>query len=165
MYLEPEDFKGYYNISLNTFDSVELQTYIDRLEPIILETLLGVELYALFVADLDANVVPQSQIYLDIYNKFSFDNNGIIRSNGMLEMMKGFIYYDYMRDSSFVSTVSGKIKNRYSNSEQARFIEYGLQERYNLAVSTAEAIQWYIYDNSDIYPTYNGINFNIQSWL
>ena len=166
MYLIPADFNGYYDISTDTFTGIDLETYISDIEPIALRRLLGVELYNLFIADLDGNGVPQTAIYQAIYNAFDVDYNcTIISSTGMLEMLKGFIYYDYMRDSQFASVITGKNKSEFANSTKASFIEYGLQERYNVALQTACNIQWYIKENSADYPTYNGQTFNLQLWL
>lgn len=166
MYLTAEDFNGHYDISIDTFSADDLEVYIKKLEPTVLKRLLGVELYSLFVADLDANNVPQTQIYKDIYEAFSLDYKGcIISSNGMLDVLKGFIYYDYMRDSQFTSVITGKVKSEFANSEKAGFIEFGLHERYNLAVQNATAIQWYICQHKDNYPTYNGQEFKQQIWL
>lgn len=166
MYLIPKDFEGYYDISTDSFSSTELTTYIDSLEPTILRRLLGVELYNLFLADLDTNNVPQTPIYQAIYNAFDIDYNcTIISSTGMLDVLKGFIYYDYMRDSQFASVITGKVKNEFANSEKASFIEFGLQERYNIAVQNASNIQWFICQNETDYPTYNGQEFKLQLWL
>ena len=154
MYLIPKDFNGYYDVSKDSFTEEDLENYITKLEPVILSKLLGVELYNLFVADLDTNNVPQTQIYLDIYNAFNVDyNSTIISSYGMLEMMKGFIYYDYMRDSQFSSVITGKVDSDFANSRKVSSIEYGLQERYNIAVQTAWNIQWYICEHLTDYPT------------
>ncbi len=166
MYLLPEDFIGYYKISGNTYSEIELQTYIDNIEPKVLRSLLGCELYDLFVADLDGNGVPQTQIYLDIYNAFYTDyNNCQIKSDGMLEMLKGFIYYEYVRDGNFFNTISGTVKNTFVNSEMARTAEFGLNERYNVALQSFDAIQWFICQNEENYPTYNGVKLDVQIWL
>lgn len=166
MYLIPTDFNGYYDISKDSFTDADLETYINDLEPTILRRLLGVELYNLFVADLDGNGVPQTPIYQAIYNAFDADYNcTIVSSAGMLEMLKGFIYYDYMRDSQFSSVITGKNKSEFANSTKASFIEYGLQERYNIGVQNANNIQWYICENAEDYPTYNGQKFELQLWL
>ena len=166
MYLLPKDFNGYYDISKDSFTGGDLQTYIDNLEPTILRKLLGVELYDLFVADLDTNNVPQTAIYKAIYDAFNVDyNKSIVSSIGMLGMLKGFVYYEYMRDSQFASVITGKVKSEFANSTKAGFIEFGLQERYNVAVQNACAIQWYICQNIADYPTYNGQEFKLEIWL
>ena len=120
----------------------------------------------MFIADLDGNGVPQTQIYLDIYNAFYTDyNNCQIKSDGMLEMLKGFIYYEYVRDGNFFNTISGTVKNTFANSEMARTAEFGLNERYNVALQSFDAIQWFICQNEEDYPTYNGIKLDVQIWL
>ena len=166
MYLLPKDFDGYYDISKDSFTSGDLEVYINDLEPKILRKLLGVELYNLFLADLDTNNVPQTAIYQAIYNAFDIDyNKCIISSVGMIDMLKGFVYYEYMRDSQFSSVISGKVKSEHANSKKASFVEFGLQERYNIAVQNACTIQWFIKENETDYPTYNGQDFDPQLWL
>ncbi len=70
LFLEPSDFTGKYKISKNCYDEEVLQSYIDQYEDLFMCKLLGSDLYELFKADLDINNVPQSAIYLLIYNAF-----------------------------------------------------------------------------------------------
>ena len=166
MFLTINDFIGFYKVSGNSHTQSELQTYIDNGEPRYLMELLGVELYNLFIADLNPNFTPQSQRFLDIFNPFSYDDDcGIVVSDGLIEMLKGFVYYDYVRDSDFFNTISGNVKHNYSNSSKARTVEYGLAERYNRALSTYIAIQDYIIKNSQTYPEYNGQAKDVLIWL
>lgn len=104
LFLEPSDFTGKYKISKNCYDEEVLQSYIDQYEDLFMCKLLGSDLYELFKADLDINNVPQSAIYLLIYNAFCKDlntysglnhwysnSNCLIQSQGILTMLKGFI--------------------------------------------------------------------------
>lgn len=166
MFLNTSDFIGFYKISGNSHTSAELLNYINDLEPTILRKLLGVELYDLFIADLDANNQPQSQRFIDIFNPFSYDyNSTIIESKGIKEMLKGFIYYEYVRDSDYFNVISGNVKNSFGNSEKARGVEYGLNERYNKALLTFCNIQEFINQNDSVYPEFNGQMLEVKHWL
>jgi hypothetical protein len=70
-----------------------------------------------------------------------------------------------MRDLWTQSTMNGQIKNEFSNSTQARMSETNLDENYNEAVKTYQEIQWYIKENLDVYPTFNGMEKLPTSWL
>lgn len=166
--LTPSDFTGLYKITSNTYTDASTQLYIDKYEKKYLTDLLGVDLYDLFIADLVAGV-PQTAKYLTIYNAFAFDD-GVgsgcqHRSNGMLEMLKGFIYFHVMRDMLAQSTINGKIKNEFSNASQARAVETNVYDNYNEAVKTYQQIQWYIEDNLTDYPLFNGMAKGFIDWL
>ena len=91
MYLIPADFNGYYDISTDTFTGIDLETYISDIEPIALRRLLGVELYNLFIADLDGNGVPQTAIYQAIYNAFDVDYNCTIISSSKFTLLTNLL--------------------------------------------------------------------------
>ncbi len=170
-FLTPNQFEGFYKISNGgTNQDDKLNVYIDEAEPYYLRDLLGCTLYDLFVADLDpVTGLPVTARFLDIFNAFCIDEslgNGCQRrSNGMVTMLKGFTYYNIVRDSDFFNTISGNVKNTFSNSLDVKELEYGLAERYNVALSTYKTIQWYICENSADYPEYNGIKRDFETWL
>jgi hypothetical protein len=168
MFLTPDDFTGQYKVSTNSYIEVDFQLYINKLEQKYLTDLLGVALYDLFEADVVSGS-PVTQIYIDIFDAFAEDDgtgSGCQhRSNGMVEMLKGFIYFHFMRDLWTQSTMNGQIKNEFSNSTQARMSETNLDENYNEAVKTYQEIQWYIKENLDVYPTFNGMEKLPTSWL
>lgn len=169
MFVTSTDFIGFYQIAKpNSHKIGELQSYIDNVEPNVLRDLLGCDLYTLFIADLVGGI-PQTQRFIDIFNSFCFDdgvNSGCQhRSSGMVTMLKGFVYYNYVRDADYFNTISGNVKNDFTNSSSINSMMYGLDERHNVALSTYEQIQWFIFDNSTDYPEYNGLNKSIQTWL
>lgn len=169
-FTSPEDYKGFYQISGNSFDQTELQLYIDEVEPEILRDLMGCDLYDLFVADLVGNV-PQTQRFINIFNAFCIDNpsfhNTQEKSKGIIEMLKGFVYFSYVKESDFANVITGNIKNAFSNSEQARSVEVGFNDRYNRAIVSYKAIQWYMCENTngDEYPEENSLFKDFISWL
>lgn len=169
MFVTSTDFIGYYQIAKpNSHKIGELQSYINNIEPSILRDMLGNELYDLFIADLVAGV-PQSSRFLAIFNAFQVDSStysGVQhRSLGITEMLKGFVYFDYVRDSDYFNTISGNVKNDFANSVSVTSVQFGLDERYNIALSTYCEIQWYINENSSDYPEYNGLNKEVKVWL
>jgi hypothetical protein len=153
-FLAPSDFTGIKAVSTNEFTEDPVQAYIDKWEPQYLRELLGIDLYDEFVADLDTapNITPASvpadPKFTVIFNAFSFDDDSIIRvSQGMKEMLKLMIYFDYVRDNNVELSITGATKGTYSNSEIARILETRAIENWNLGIETYKNIQWYIDDN------------------
>ena len=175
-FLAPSDFIGICNVSVNEFTEVELQLYIDRFEERYLTDLLGCDMYADFVADLMptpavVGSVPQAAKFTQLFEAFCIDystDSGIqCVSEGMLEMLKLFIYYEWVRDSGFDIAITGATKNKFSNAESVRITQTRAEQNYNLAVVTYQTIQWYIDDNplSYDYDNFNGFNKDFISWL
>ncbi len=81
------DFTGKYAVSQSCYD--DLDTYIEKYEKDFLISLLGAELYLLFIADLDTAIpqVPQTTRFLDLYNSFDIDEDNCIRSSEGLRKM------------------------------------------------------------------------------
>lgn len=164
IYISKTDFTGKYAVAKNIFDS--LDDYIDKYEETYLIQLLGWELYKLFKADLQyVAPPPATAIYLALWDKFTEDDGGdIITSNGMKEMLLGFIFFEFMRDLPYKATAGGISVNEVEVSEQADISGNSLNSKYNEAVGTYQAIQWYIADNSEDYPEYNGQKKTITHW-
>lgn len=163
------DYIGFYQIAKGGNNDEKIETYIDAVEPNMLRNLLGCTLYDLFIADIDpVTNKPLTAKYLSLYNAFCVDvsigSGDQKRSLGMVEMLKGFVYYNFVGDSDFFNTISGNVSNQFSNSLPVNTMQIGLTERYNLGLQTYEAIQWFICDNSTDYPEYNGINLNVFGW-
>lgn len=151
--IQATDFTGKHEIVQQM--NPKLTAYIEMYEKQYLRKLLGVTLYDLFAAQVTSYVVA-SGIYKNLYDAFQEDDGGsIVESEGMKEMLKGFIYFQYMRDLPFKSTESGIMINQHENTVLTPN-DLPITTRYNQAVKTYEAIQWYIVQNSDDYPDYNG---------
>jgi hypothetical protein len=162
------DFKGKYKLSTGMYDTSKLQDYINRYEPRYLKELLGVDFYNQFIADLDANNLPESPLYLKIYNPLSEDIsalgitqtgapfngilsthylygfNSILDSEGIKEMLKGFIYFEYAKDLMNEMTPYGNVKQSAENSEVTGGVVTMIYTRYNEAIRTFQSIQEYI---------------------
>jgi len=160
------DFTGKYTIAQTSF--TDLDSYILKYEERYLIELLGVELFDLFKADIATPLSPPTDpIYLAIYNPIREDDSSCIRiSEGMKEMLLGFIYFEYQRDIKFYSTPSGTVVGQSEVARESSGDENYIYGRYNEAVKSYNTIQWYIRDNeTEDYPTFNGHCKQISSWL
>lgn len=158
--------KGKYELQSGMYSQAKIQAYIDKYERQYLIKLLGVELFNLFVADL-VNGLPQSAKYLKIYNAFEYDNVNcnIYISEGMVEMIKGFVYYQYLKDLTNNVAISGNVRPLGENSENVSTLNTMIYTRYNDSIRTYRAIQHYICDFSSDYLTYNGIGQSMAYWI
>lgn len=158
--------KGKFELHHGMYEQAKIQAYIDKYERQYLVKLLGVELFNEFVADLSSNV-PQSAKYLKIYNSFEYDNVdcNIHISEGMIDMIKGFIYYQYLKDLTNNVAVSGNVRPMGENSENVSTLNSMIYTRYNDSVRTYKAIQYYICDFNSDYLKYNGISIGMAYWL
>ena len=150
--------QGKYVIPTNPMQDTDLQTYIDDAQRSFLLQLLGVELYDLFIADL-VNNVPQSARFIKIFDPFTDQTNDVLTiSDGMKEMLKGFVYYIYLRDLVNRATTTGLTKTLPENAENVSGIWFDLNRRYNEAVETYKVIQNYVYVVDPInYKEFKGI--------
>ncbi len=158
--------KGKYELHHGMYEQSKIQAYIDKYERIYLVKLLGVELFNLFVADLLAGV-PQASIYTKIYEAFEYDNVNcnINISEGMLDLVKGFVYYQYLRDMTNNVAVTGNVRPLGENSENVSTLNSMIYTRYNDSVRTYKAIQQYMCDYSSDYLKYNGIGIRTAYWV
>jgi len=159
------DFTGYYQLPVNTRNTGELNEVITLKERLYLNKLLGVDLAQLLIDDL-TNQVPVTQIYLDIYNSIQMDyQSQVIQNNGMKELVKGFIYCEFIDKQEKQQTTVGAKRNDSANAQMVGSQGGRMQEMYNEAVNSAQVIQHYINQNWASYPDYNGQEFNFALWL
>lgn len=158
--------KGKYELHSGMYQQTTINEYIDKYERQYLVKLLGADLFNLFVADL-VNGVPQTTKYLKIYNPFEYDDAlcWITISEGMVNMIKGFIYFQYLKDQTNQVAVSGNVRPLGENSENVSTLNTMIYTRYNESVKTYKAIQRYICDNSSDYLDYNGIGLRLSYWI
>lgn len=158
--------KGKFELHHGMYEQAKIQAYIDKYERQYLVKLLGVELFNEFVADLVAGV-PQSAIYTKIYEPFEYDNVDcyIHISEGMIDMIKGFVYYQYLKDLTNTVAVSGNVRQAGENSENVSTLNSMIYTRYNDSVRTFKAIQYYICDFNSDYLKYNGMSIGLAYWL
>jgi hypothetical protein len=166
--LSLSDFNaGKYELHRGMYDNAKFQNYIDIFEKRYLIQLLGVELYNEFDADLIAGGgTPTEQRFIDIFNELNFDYaHCIYQSEGIKEMLKGFIYYEIVADEINQMTPVGNVLPQGENSERATTLYTTFYSRYNMAVKTYEAIQKHIWLNRDQYDKFNGKPKGFAYWI
>lgn len=161
-----EDFgKGKYELHHGMYEQTSINDYIDKYERHYLIKLFGVDLFNLFVADL-VNNVPQDAKYLAVYNPFEYDNScAIIISDGMVDMIRGFIYFQYMKDLTNQVSVAGNVRPVGENSFEVSTLNSMIYTRYNGSLNTYKSIQKYMCDNSSDYLKYNGVGLHYAYWI
>jgi hypothetical protein len=164
--IKTTDFVGIYAISQNSNSTTVLQSYIDKYETLYIYDLLGKELGDLFLADISpAYSNPATLKYLTIYNSLSIDFiNNEVRSNGIKEMLIGFIYFEYVRKNTVKNTLVGNIIAANEVSTQSDWNNTNIYLNYNEAVRTYNSIQTYIEQNLGNYPEYNGNIKKYSNW-
>ena len=161
------DFEsGKYPISFNTYTKADLVKYLDQYELNYLEDLLGKELSDLFIADMAGTGAPTNLDYLIIFNRLVFDLHcNQWRSNGIKEMLIGFIWCEFVKDQNTKQTLAGTVQQQTEVSEVVSLWNAQYQERYNFALGSYHSIQIYICDNSEKYPEYNGTRKQALTFL
>lgn len=155
--LDITDFDaGKAKINYNSHQEVDLQAYIDRYEKQYLIDMLGVTEYNSLIADLVSGV-PQSAQFVVIYNPLAVEIDSCnLTTNGMKEMLKGFVYFHYVRDNMVQQTTVGSKSTESENSSNISATSALIQSRFNDSVDDLKNIQYYIEQNDDNYPDYNG---------
>ncbi len=164
--ISKEDFEeGQTSISTNSFTLAEVDLAIDTYEKTLLIELLGIELFNLFDADLDA-MVPQSPIYLEIYNSFFKEiNNKLVESKGMKQMLVKWVWFYYVRQQSQSNSIAGNVQSDSTASSPSRMSYATLMKEYNECIETFCAIQTYINSVKDAsYPAFKGVRKQFMSW-
>ena len=164
LFVTINDFTGKFALSTGMYANTNIQSYIDRYEDIYLTELLGVKLYNLFIADLVSNV-PVTAKYTKIFNAFKEELDiRLIISKGMKDMLVGFIYFEYMKDSITQTTPIGVVKQSTENSTPIS-AHTPIYLRYNESVKNYRAIQDYIMQNLSTYPLFRGYTKQYAYWL
>lgn len=156
--IQISDFqKGEYRIPTTSFQEDSLQEYIDKYERHYLIRLFGRELYDLFIADLVSGV-PQTQRFVDVFNETTFqDDCDFCDSYGIKEMLKGFIYFHYVRHTFTRNTTNGVKQTKSENSDSLQNVSSDLVSRHNGSVRILKCIQRIMCDDATLYPEYKGI--------
>ena len=153
--IDTDDFVGKCCIATDDYTDDHLNDYIDSFEKKFLVSLLGVELFDLFQADLVAQV-PQTPRFISIFNEFFLDKYScVFCSEGMKKMLTQMVYFEYVRDQSLKNTVSGTVQNRSELANQVPSFNAAIQ-RWNSGADTFRTIQWFICDDPTTYPEFNG---------
>ena len=155
------DYIGSYEISKNEFTTDKINESIANVEESMLFKLLGVELKVLYLAN------PTNPLYTKIRDPFVHQEDcGIfLESTGIKEMMKGFVYFDYFKQSNNSATLLGLRGKKAENSDNKTDLEDALNINYNKSVKTYKAIQDYIMLKIADYPTFKGIELKYNQWF
>lgn len=158
---------GKFELHRGMYDNSKIQNYIDVYEKRYLIELLGVELYNEFEADLTAGGgTPTEQRFIDIFNELNFDYAFCIyQSEGIKEMLVGFIYYEYLADQINQMTPNGNVLPKGENSDRATTLYQTVYSRYNLAVKSYDTIQKHIWLNRSNYDKFNGKPKGFAYWI
>lgn len=161
MILTLSDFKGEYEIAINDQNRAKVEAIIEQREPKILRGLLGnVDYKALIGSDLvkttGGTVATNEQTY--IYNPFYWEPpymSGYYESEGLKAMLAKLIYFYINRDAYVNNSILG---DRNAVSE----VSLGINSiksviLYNDGVRTYNSILHYCRLNSDLYPTWSGL--------
>lgn len=158
MILSTNDFKESFKITTNQYTEPYLIDVILETESTALKDLLGLDLYNLFIADVNANNgVPSEPRFFALFNEFEIDVcfGVTYRSEGIKTMLKCFTWYFYIRNNNERQTMSGTSVDQTSLGAVIN-PSVALANRYNQGVRTYQAIQEYIWKNSETYPEYKG---------
>ena len=140
----------------NTNRLNKLQVYINSSQKKYLKSVLGYELYKLFIAELP---VPTSQRFIDILEGADFTNettdlldrwDGL--SNIELEsMLAYFAYFEYTEGVYIAETSNGTTSNLFENSDRVVPIPKQVNA-YNLGVKHYNKLYDFLKANEDDYP-------------
>jgi hypothetical protein len=145
-------FVGKYELHIGMYDQAKLQEYIDIYEPRYLVELFGEKLYNEFISDLNMQGVPKSPNFQFVFNSFyqNINLHTIIQSDGIKTMLKGFIYFEYLKDTTNQVTPNGMVIPSNENSTTASTLYSMMYARYNEAIRSFKAIQTRIMINQQL---------------
>ena len=149
-----------FELTLTDFNATKLTAYIARYETITLIELLGKELYDLYVT----GIAGADPIYEFIRDPFTvqLDSGRILNSRGVDDVILGVVYFYWSRDIETQRTENGSVQSVGENSVVATQFKANLQSRWNESIESYEAIQLYIIENLDVYPTFEGYKKEIM---
>lgn len=150
VFLQIEDFdNGRFKLALNEYNEADLQSYIDAVEEN--------EILKLFGLTLGRLVYDNPTSYPELTDPFQEEINGcLVISLGVTEMLRRFVYFDYIRDQYTKSVVGGVARNVNEQSSNLNTTSHDIFTRYNEGVDTWKAIQTKCFYDNVTYPTFNG---------
>lgn len=167
MILIPNDFAGTWSVTQGYGDN-KLQEYIDYYEMFYLASLLGIDLMNDLLVNLDN--LPLTAELQKIYSPFveqveySCGVNGILRSEGIKNMLLCLIYSHFQKEDLGTPTSGGKIK-LHSEGGTLQTDDYtNTFAVYNRGIKTYRAIQKFIKENEEDYTDFEGVDMK-TSWL
>lgn len=161
--------KGKYELHTGMYDQQRLDEYITRYESRYLIELFGKELYDEFNADLIlGGGTPTEPRFVKVWDALSIDcpGGGVIHSEGIKELLKGVIYYEYVQDLVNQMSSIGNVVPVGENSEKSTTLYTTMYGRYNEAIKSWRTIHYEICINNPAdYPNFNGNAKYFNYWL
>ncbi len=155
------DFTGFQELAQNAVMTPKLNATIDRYEQQLIYRLLSNAIVPpaikglgdLFLADLDANGVPQSERFIKIFNPLTFQTGRFLRqSKGMVDAITSLVLYYYIGNTEAFSTGNGIASaniDAATKQKMAGSLRFG-ERRWNDAVRNIDVIQhWIHYGNGN----------------
>ena len=167
--LQITDFEvGKFAVHRGMYSTPDFQSYIDKYEKRYILELLGANLGNEFIDDVQAGGggIPTEQRFVDILEPIEFDYGmELIVSDGIKEMLKGFVYYEYLKDQVTQATANGLLTQKSENSESVSGLFTQLYTRYNDACRSYKGIQRYILTKRGDYSGFNGREKSFAYWI
>jgi len=161
--VEISDFTGKFKIATDQYTETDFEAFRDERQFDMIYEMLGAVLGAAFIADLNSSGVPVNAPYTTIFAPFVEDNNGeLIRSEGIKKMVRNDLFVKWARENGKDVNLPGNSSSEQENSKPVLSVTW-IVLKYNQAIDTARAIQWYIGKNSADFPYYNGQEMEYMS--
>ncbi len=161
------DFKGNVKISQNTKETTDLDLYIARNQKQLLLDLIGDYQYNLYI---QPNAATSTKYFVLTNGENSFGNqfyyydseDCYISYFGILEALKYFTYWDYVRNLNAKATSVGIRFADAENSRDSTQLEVNsvIEQRYNLGVDNYKEATDFLKEMHDIKLHTNGITEN-----
>lgn len=143
----------------------EMTACIAEHEPKYLRKMFGVELYDSYISD---STVAR---FTALSGGFVVEDSAEVQytSDGFAAMLKGFIYFEFLSKRFQKVTSNGIVKSTSEASETVpASVSLGmLRDRFNKAVDTYRATQWYMEsgDDAEDYPEFTGKDISKMFWF
>lgn len=158
--ITPSNFMGKWAIAIPYGDN-KLQTYIDVYVSLYMAKLFGAAMYQEW--DDDNDLFPEL-IEPFVYQPENGCSDKILISQGVVSMLKSFVFAHYKAEDLGTSTSTGTVKLQPEGGQLVNDDYTARFHLYNEAVKSFRAIQGKIKDNIEDYPTYKGIDVQ-TTWL
>lgn len=168
--LQLSDFKGgKYDIpdADSAYAAAAVQEAINNFEKGAIYELLGVTEGDKFITWLAASKLPANAHYSKILDAFANDDGNycgrLIKSLGMKEYLKAYVFYEYNKTTlktsqAGVTQAAAETSIIQSPRSTMRFAE----SKFNDSLDTVEAIQWYCQNNTAAFPAFNGQRITVK---
>lgn len=148
------------NNTANTAEGNALQAYINKYETKYLRDMLGVTLYDLFIAGIDAD----DAIYTAIRDGGEFtDIDGIVKQwEGFVSgsnPIANYIYWHWLRDNQSTATTMG-VRQPDSENSTAADATRKMVDAWNEMVQYNFLLNGYLYANRVHYSSYIGLKYS-----